>query len=302
MGFWDILRKIGAATTQALAVLLLLNVVVGTYSAYQQSREIYRQEKDRSDDERRKATQKIAARCNVILDVEETLRGCLARELEAYEKQANTNKDLQAQQDMAFWAQAVFWLTGLGTLISGFGLYFVWQSLRQTRQAILTDREVGHAQVRAYLSIDTQTPVVRPDTLPKHEFNIRNTGQSPAYQVAYIAGFDVLPNPMTPGMGHIGGIAPDQDMPRLSIAAGESTIGQAFGIRELTHDDFDKLIDGSASLYMFARVFYDDVFHRRHETSFCGRLNFEPVSGYVGPDPRPWLVTMTVDQNRTYSN
>jgi hypothetical protein len=302
MSVRDIFRWLGAFTLQLTALVFIGSAGVGVYSAYHANREAYRNEKARAEDERSKATDEIAARCNVMFDPEQTLRACLAHELRAYEDKANTDKDLEAQQDMAFWAEALFWLTGLGLAISAFGLYFVWLSLRQTRQAITSDREVGHAQVRAYLTIDVKTPVVRPDALPKHEFNIRNTGQSPAYQVAYIAGFDMLPNPLPPTMGHIGGIAPEQDMPRLSVAASESTIGEAFGTRELTRDDFAKLMEGSAALYMFARVFYEDVFRQKHETSFCGRLNFELLPGHEAKDPRPWIVTMTVDQRRTYAD
>ncbi|WP_421580086.1 hypothetical protein [Shinella sp. M31] len=303
MQFWDISRKVGAATTQAIVVLLVINVMLGTFSAYQQSLELYRNEKTRSEDERKKAAEEIAARCNVILDPTETFRGCVAREIEAYEKQANTDNDLKAQQDMAFWAQAVFWLTSLGTLISAVGLAFVWQSLKQTRQAILTDREVGHAQVRAYVAIDAQTPVVRPDVVPEHTFKIRNTGQSPAYSVAYISGFQILPHPLPSTTGHIGGLAPGQDMPRAALAAGEFIIGEAFGIRELTKEDFRDLQNGTKALYWFARVFYDDVFKQRHETSFCGRLHFEPAPGYEkNAEPRPWIVSMMVDQKRSYSD
>ena len=301
MSVYEIFRWVAAATTQFTAIVFICLAAVGVYSAHNVYREAYRAEKSRAESERQEATEEIASRCNIIFDVDQTLRACLARELEAYEHKANTDKDLEAQQDMAFWAEASFWLTGFATAISGFGLFFVWQSLRQTRQAISTDREVGHAQVRAYVSVDVQTPVVRPEAIPQHEFNIRNTGQSPAYKVAYIAGFDLLPDPMPPTTGHLGGIAPNQDMPQLSIAAGESSIGEAFGHRELTDEDFSKLVAGRHALYFFARVFYEDVFRQPHETSFCGRLNFEPAPGHEGVAVRPWLVTMVVDQKRTYS-
>jgi len=113
---------------------------------------------------------------------------------------------------MAFWTGIQVWLTIGSIAISALGLLLVWMSLRQTRQAITNDREVGHAQVKAHISIDVETPIVRPDELLRHAFNIRNTGQSPVYKAKYAAGFNILPDPLPAGIGHLGGIQPDKDM------------------------------------------------------------------------------------------
>lgn len=294
-------RWIGAFTLQAISLVIVMQLGLTTYSAYEQNRRAYQEEKARADGERKKAAKEISDRCNIILLSGETLSSCIAREVDAYEEKTNTNKDLEAQQDMAFWAQAQFWLTATGLAISVFGLIFVWQSLRQTRQAITNDREVGHAQVRAYVMIDMPVPVITPGNAPKVNFNIHNTGQSPAHRVAYIASFALLPMPLPPTMGHIGGAAPDQDTPQMSIASGEKMIGEALGLPPLTQDDMRNLLDGTQALYVFARVFYRDVFGQSHETSFCGYLGFELIPGNQNQDPEPWKVTLHVDNKRSFS-
>jgi len=302
MSLQTTLRWIGAYTTQFAAIIFLLMAANGVYSSFYANRESYRSEKTQTERERQKATEEMAARCNVLLDPSHTLRGCLARELEAYEKKANTDKDLEAQQDMAFWAQAVFWLTAIGAAISAFGIYFVWLSLRQTRQAISTDREVGHAQVRAYLSIETETPILNPASIPKHEFKIENTGQSPAYSVAYIAGFRLLDEQLTDLNGQLAVVAEGQEMPKISLGSSRSMTVEAVGTELISSGDLAKILDGEKHMYFFARVFYRDVFGQSHETSFCGKLKFEALSGPEINGFRPYRSSMEIDQKRSYSN
>lgn len=302
MSLQTTLRWIGAYTTQFAAIIFLLMAANGVYSSFYANRESYRSEKTQTERERQKATEEIAARCNVLLDPTHTLRGCLARELEAYEKKANTDKDLEAQQDMAFWAQAVFWLTAIGAAISAFGIYFVWLSLRQTRQAISTDREVGHAQVRAYLTIESETPIISPGKVPLHEFQIKNTGQSPAYSVAYIAGFLVLPKPLPPGRRHLGSIAGGQEMPNMALGSNASMTVEGVGPDLLSHQEYSDVVAGRQGLYFFARVFYKDVFQQEHETSLVGVLDFKQLDGPEVNGMKPYRVSMQIDQTRSYAN
>jgi len=297
-----IFRWIAASVTQLISVVLLLSILVGVYTSYFANREAYRGEKARAENERRQAVDEIADRCNVILNPGETLRGCLSSELKAYEDKANTDKDLEAQQDMAFWAEALFWLTAVGAAISAFGIFFVWLSLRQTRQAISTDREVGHAQVRAYISTEVQTPIIQPRALPRHEFKIENTGQSPAYSVAYIAGFRLLSKPLTASNGHLGIIADGQEMPKISLGSNRSMTVEAIGTEEISSEDLAKVIAGESYLYFFARVFYEDVFKQSHETSFCGEMKFEPLPGPEVNGLKPYRSSMQIDQKRSYAN
>ena len=85
---------------------------------------------------------------------------------------------------MAYWAQALFWLSAVGAIISVTGIYLLFVSLRHTRTAIADTREIGEAQVRAYLSVsadDGEFPIIGYKTLrPSAETKIRNYGASPA--------------------------------------------------------------------------------------------------------------------------
>lgn len=99
-----------------------------------------------------------------------------------YSDEWQRQKDLEAQQAMAFFAGLMFVVTGLG-------VWYVSQTLNATREAIeatnlATDetRQIGRAQVRAYLLLArvgfrvTNKRVVA-------RYMVRNSGQSPARRV-----------------------------------------------------------------------------------------------------------------------
>jgi hypothetical protein len=120
---------------------------------------------------------------------------CIAQKIKTYYQQQATNQDLQAQQDMAFWAKALF-ILGIGqAVLTGLGLLYVWYNLQISREGVKTalqanevNREVGEAQARAYLTVTKTEIWYDPKSLkPYLTFHIRNSGQSPAFNllVAY---------------------------------------------------------------------------------------------------------------------
>src|SRR5690349_626397 len=86
MSFYEAIRRAGAVTMQAVAVLFAINAGLLTYSLYYEDRRSYQEEKGRADAEREKAAKEIAARCKVLALPGETLGRCLAREIKAYEE------------------------------------------------------------------------------------------------------------------------------------------------------------------------------------------------------------------------
>lgn len=104
--------------------------------------------------------------------------------------------DLQAQQDMALWAWWMLVVSAASSGIGAAGLFFLWQSLKQTREAItLNTRSQEHAEEQARLEMRPWLEIhdIRLDEIitvnddnqfsAKGTFTIRNIGKLPALNV-----------------------------------------------------------------------------------------------------------------------
>ena len=123
-------------TIAAIGALIALcvcaaGIVLNEYAKVQQGYASYQRN---AADDRREAAEKAAQACK---DSEVTALGsCIAEQFEAHAREQPTNQDLQAQQDMAFWALWMF-VASCGTiLITSIGVYFVWKTLEETRAAV----------------------------------------------------------------------------------------------------------------------------------------------------------------------
>ena len=79
---------------------------------------------------------------------------CLADNVGTDSSVKQAEYDLKAQQDMAAWAFGMLIATVWLTLITLFGVFFVWRTLVATQKMSLDTREIGEAQARAYLHVD----------------------------------------------------------------------------------------------------------------------------------------------------
>ncbi len=172
-------------------------------------------------------------------------------------------------------------VSGGGLLISMVGLGFIWQSLKHTTIAISNDREIGEAQVRAYLSVNPPETHERsglteigPGKTPTLILKISNTGQSPAYDMKYVAALMVEEFPLPSNQGDL--LAPDP----ASIQQG-STIAAQGHIRAdakldspLSADQVQSIMnDGKDRLFAVCIVTYFDVFKKiQRKTKFCAYL------------------------------
>ncbi|MEP3266419.1 MAG: hypothetical protein ABJM86_08825 [Hyphomicrobiales bacterium] len=118
---------------------------------------------------------------------------CIRHILEATNQHNRAENDLVAQTEMAIWA---FWLLIVSTFALAFtaiGVWFIYRTLSITRetltQATLTTkaanetvkvtREMGHAQIRAYLSIRNGNYSISGNDI-RFDVCLANTGQSPS--------------------------------------------------------------------------------------------------------------------------
>ncbi|MBE0704814.1 MAG: hypothetical protein IH582_16890 [Afipia sp.] len=77
-------------------------------------------------------------------------RACIAEHLETYYRDQATNEDLQAQQDMAYWAGALFFSS---TILTGIGIFLLYGTLAATRET-LREAERGADAAQEMLAIE----------------------------------------------------------------------------------------------------------------------------------------------------
>jgi hypothetical protein len=119
---------------------------------------------------------------------------CLTYGSPAEPSEQYTEYDLRAQQDMAEWALAMVLVSALGVIVTLAATAYVALTLDATRAAVIiaeqankTAREIGEAQVRAYLTPANPALGIKDqaagfdDLLPVIKFQIKNTGNSPAF-------------------------------------------------------------------------------------------------------------------------
>ena len=255
---------------------MLAGLGISIWSGYDAKREAYSQEKQRANAEQHQTARNIASECAVSGAPIDIVAECLAAEMGAYEDSRNTDQDLQAQQDMAYWALWMFVVSAGGFFVSIGGLMLLLRSLRQTERAISTDREVGHAQVRAYLTIEPKEPSnLEEGKKAAASLHIRNAGQSPAYNVRYVAGVLIETHPLPPDSGPL--IYPDPSQPlRIgsTVAAQGEFFAEGFSQRPLERDDLRTAMrGGDKRFYLSCIVYYKDVFGVERETVMTAFLD-----------------------------
>ncbi|MCX5579465.1 hypothetical protein [Kaistia terrae] len=86
--------------------------------------------------------------------------------------------DLAAQQEMAYWARWMFWVTCVSLVLSAVALLSLWTSLKQTREALTTTKALAHAETRAYVHATTAEHYVGNGY--KLVIHLENVGATPA--------------------------------------------------------------------------------------------------------------------------
>ena len=119
---------------------------------------------------------------------------CLAEFIDAEAEKKARTYDLVAQQDMAKWAFVLMLMTGVG-------IYFLRETLVETRKVTLETRRIGEAQTRGYFSVikaeyelpeNTEiTATTDPHRKQKIIITVQNSGQSPGRKIACELSLDV---------------------------------------------------------------------------------------------------------------
>lgn len=111
-----------------------------------------RADADRAFYQRAAYTEDYIERTCVMMD-RSALVECIQEAIEAGREDQRANYDLNAQEDMARSGRWML-LTGIATVVTAvFGIHYVRETLAETRTIVDITRQIGEAQIRAYLSI-----------------------------------------------------------------------------------------------------------------------------------------------------
>jgi len=115
----------------------------------------------------------------------------------SYREEWRSEHDLDAQRDMADWTFFMLVASSAGVLVTAIGVIYVALTLRETRAAVReaeaatkaaeaavdVTRDVGIAQIRAYVAITKFVFRVSPNNKPCFEIMFANAGQSPTRNI-----------------------------------------------------------------------------------------------------------------------
>ena len=110
--------------------------------------------------------------------------------------------DLQAQWETAYWAKVSAFAASVGLVITLIGIHYIrktlhlnFEAIDLARQANKTARDLGEAQVRAYLQIkEVHVLMDKAHRKAALQIHIRNSGQSPARKLEAVVNFRFFPD------------------------------------------------------------------------------------------------------------
>jgi len=183
--------------------------------------------------------------------------------------------DLAAQRSMASAAWFMVVITGASAIVGGAGLYLIFRTLKEAKRsadaadkaveaslaAIETTREMGHAQVRAYVSISGCWLSRSENGQLTLKFVFRNSGQTPALNVWTSYDFYI-------GSHDENAVLRDQGGESRSDTAPEEKREANFDLSPTASAAVsERLNAGAAYVYVEISVVFDDVFRKAWDSS-----------------------------------
>ena len=200
---------------------------------------------------------------------------CLSEAINSAGEAQYTKYDLQAQQDMAEFAYGLLWISLFGLIVTAFGVALVIGTLRAALGANTIAKQTGEAQIRAYVS-------VRPDFISSFDsgryvwarYEIKNTGDSPAFKVRHNGRIDLFPPTLQPGF-----TMPPINVPETSGASifpGAHLIGRIAASRTFTPRERVLIRQGKLVICIWAEVHYEDFTRTKpRHTRVCAVVDYD---------------------------
>lgn len=186
-----------------------------------------------------------------------------------------------------FWVAFGTLILAVATGALGFATIFLWRS---TKSLVSGAEENTQRQLRAYVSGTVfHVSSFDADELAIFRFKIENVGLTPARMVVHHSEVFVAPEPL-PDDFVFPAIAAPLSNP-ANIFPKQSFEGSTTAVSFFTLEERRKIIDGSARIYCYGEIFYEDVFGKKDcRTNFCTAIvaDVETMkklsSGYRKPD------------------
>jgi hypothetical protein len=155
---------------------------------------------------------------------------------------------------------------------------------RATRALVKGGEQTAERQLRAYVFVTGKGLIEQrgPEDRFIHQFEMRNTGLTPAYRLQIESLTRPLPHPLPADFDFT--ITPAGRNPSvMMLGSGQPVRHDSLGDEPLSRGEMQqiKTPNSGCRLYTFGTVKYDDCFHRPRYTNFCYFLEWESHStGY----------------------
>jgi hypothetical protein len=252
----------GSIIAFAVTICLLTVALIGWYEGFKRGQESHQSASSEAYAEQ--AQGKIESTCVALPFAAQN--ECIAEAISSEREQQRAEQDLDAQQQMAEWARWMLIATVVMASITGFGVVFVWQTLEATRTMADDTREIGKAQVKAYVYVTDLDIFAHEDII---RLKIKNFGNSPAsVQFVDVKCHTFDSRTGNPGMGGITTSKEDFRIEPQGTKDAILTLSRGVGrfLLEIARE-------GSGSVTIEGSVQYTDVFKDREVSGFTFDLH-----------------------------
>ncbi len=135
----------------AAGLILIISFAIGGYILGFGLGEQAGEYQANSDTYAKHASDEINSTCARLNGAAQTK--CIIDVIEATNQHERAESDLKAQRNMARWALLMLIATVLMTVVTAFGVYYVWRTLLATQSMAKDSKEIGKFQTKAYLRI-----------------------------------------------------------------------------------------------------------------------------------------------------
>lgn len=271
------------ATCALLVTLPIAGLMLNEYAKVHLSYATYQQN---AENDRQATSNEISKTCFGRESI--AFSECITEKLATYYKQQATNQDLQAQQDMAYWAKALFFLGILQFAFSTAGIFFIWRSLALNRDAVnaavegnahaleanTQQRTSTERELRAYVSVAPNgiNPTKVRDAVIGHVV-VKNVGQVIAQEVTVTVNMQIL-------LGKQHTLFRASTVNNQAIGSMHPNVEIILGSYEIisnkerpTVSNVTKDATQREYIYVWGRVSYTDGFENPRWTDFCFRYD-----------------------------
>jgi hypothetical protein len=201
-------------------------------------------------------------------------------------KLLNTSKNAQQAaadtEEIKRHDQVERWTLRIYGLLAAIALFqlvaFIWQAISLKRTIAVT-REIGERQLRAYITVSPGSIIEQDEEKGRRHFELhpvlRNTGQTPAYDVQYTARVEIQSYPLPEDFAYpvpaIGNYASVSCLGAQNVSFGVIGAEATYGAVELAAVRAAAAVSGAAirRLWLWGTVRYTDAFKEKRYTNFC---------------------------------